>query len=265
MTLHRGVFGKHLVSVAWFDQPIDHAGNPSGKWRHFSTSGFIMSFAGQWCLITAGHVLAGLDEVLEGRKFRMWDCVLHDAMGSAPKSTLPIPFDCGSQPRFYEVDDAVDCGAIRLSPYFETLMRANGNEAFAAEDAERDSARECDEYLIMGIPTSSYEQKEHELPDGSVGHEARSLLVGMPLRSAEPPDGQGFRAEKRAYYQPKQSMTLAEIDGMSGSPVFCLHGFNEQFQYTIVAIQFAYHRTKISIGCPVRVFVPLVREWLASL
>ncbi len=147
-----------------------------------------MSFGDECALLTAGHILEGLDNRVRDGQAQVWATGLFHGMGYKPAIEVPMEFPYLTEKHWHEQSMAkgIDIGAVHIAPAFRSQCEANGVACLSAEDILNFPPPEFQEYVAMGVPLFTYSQKEHEL-DGDIGHEGRSQLVGMPVRIAEAP------------------------------------------------------------------------------
>ena len=263
---YRAIFGRHLVSFMWFEQPCNY-GHPIGDWKHTSLSGFVMSLGDQRVLLTAGHAPADLDKRLVTKEATIWGTSLCGSMGFKPTSEAPIPFAYEKQSRWVIQNRArgVDVAAIRLEPEVWSRMAANGVEALSIERILSFSESTFDEYAAMGIPMTTYEKDEYEI-DGEIAHEGRSQLVLMPVTLAEPPSDILPTEHPRIFFRPKTELSTEQVNGMSGAPIFGLQiRENGTLKgYRVVAMQFGHRDDGLCVASPSEVFAGIVRDWLTT-
>src|SRR5579859_7123924 len=120
-----GFLTRHFVSLAGSYRALDAAGLQTGEAMPFVYSGWVIAFGSAWCLVTAGHILAELDEKLILKKIDLTGCVLIDTFGTDAQSTMHIPFVYKTAPRFHVLDAqaGLDFGLIALSAYYAGLLQ----------------------------------------------------------------------------------------------------------------------------------------------
>jgi len=102
---------------------------------------------------------------------------------------------------------------------------------------------EHDHWALVGIPSESVE------------YDGVSIITGritlIPLAEAEEPYGVGRKAENQFYARFKGPVSVKDLDGMSGGPVFALKKVGDTWKYTVIGIQSAwYEKAKIIAACP---------------
>ena len=146
------LYGRHCVSLCWFDTSPAVAGENEGRGKRFDVSGFIISVSRQWYLITAGHILHDIDEAMrKGQQLSSF--YVADWWGHGPKY-LPQIFDYRGADKGFDYDETtgVDFGFIRLDDNITARLSANGvvplDETYWPNDLG-----ELHDFFICGFPS----------------------------------------------------------------------------------------------------------------
>lgn len=139
-------FGDYLVSLGGSYVELNADGTAASEEKFFAYSGFVMSFRGVWCLVTAGHCIQQLEDALRHKKIRLTNCLLADYFGTAPRVAEPAPFDFEGAPHFFIHDSVagLDFGLIMLRPFFRMGLEANGIKAISEINWISQDPSSCD-------------------------------------------------------------------------------------------------------------------------
>jgi hypothetical protein len=244
---------RHLVSLSWVDvasplldgsTPLERA-NP----KAFAVSGFVISIRGLWFLVTAGHIVRDMiRRFSDGRrllKSRLLDCF------AGGQNLEPIPFSLELDKVFWLDHDqtGLDFALIFLSPNYVALLEAGGVVALDEPSWEARPSG-VDRHVMIGLPS--------ELKDArfTVNSEGASLTVGgvvpfLPvLETDNPPVCLKSQFDRFYAHVPLadsicdgEPVTLDDIDGMSGGPIFAFKQCDDgRWRYWVVAVQSGWAR-----------------------
>lgn len=115
-------FCRHLVSLVC---RCDPAGSSGGPPECFAFSGQILSIRGAWCLLTAGHILKGIEQRENSGRWHL-QFFLADHFGPDVVDRHLIPFLYESASKAYFDQDGLDFGLVSISPYYRRLLEKNG-------------------------------------------------------------------------------------------------------------------------------------------
>ncbi|RYZ82363.1 MAG: hypothetical protein EOP06_21825 [Proteobacteria bacterium] len=268
-------FGQRFVALAcriFGPEIVDPMGS------YFAASGFVLSIYGHWFLITAGHVLADIEDAKNrGYTFTNWQ--LDDTFAlkrkrpvyvDGPGAPETIPFDFEGQPKisYFNRDEGTDFAFIYLGSYYERCLKANDVIAFEEEHWTLDIEGASHRMELVGIPAD----QTRDLKRGGL---VQKTLVTLKLHRIEddslldnryPHLLQGHIPEIPTDVLP----TLERIHGMSGGPII---GFWEQpdgsEKIRILAIQSQWNKhTQTIIGSPIGQAASglkqMIDEWVAG-
>ena len=247
-------FCRHLVCLGGWIQPIDRDGRPKGKPEGFAFSAFVLVIRDKWLLLTAGHILRGLDQRISNGEVALQESYLLAGFGPEVKAHRVakerIYFDYEKTAKGYIDEDALDFGLLDLGTYLRFHLEKNEVEPVREENWRFPICRAFDFWVMLGFPqkyvdigeispTMIYVQKLDQLPDD--------------VEETDWPRFVGKLSEK---------FPLKSLMGMSGGPIY---GFTRQFpnMYWISAIQSGWRKDhKITFGCPVPLLAELAERCL---
>src|SRR5688572_29881870 len=86
-------FASHLVTIVYRHELLDRHGKPiPGRTTLANASGFLMVYRGVWFLLTAGHVIRDMDELLKSHEDGRLTVVLVDGLGYEAQFAQAYPF-----------------------------------------------------------------------------------------------------------------------------------------------------------------------------
>ena len=84
--------GRHIVALCGRYVYLDESGKQVGEPMFYSYTGTVFAILGSWCIVTAGHVLRGIETASNNKKVRIDSQVLADYCGVGATNHDPIPF-----------------------------------------------------------------------------------------------------------------------------------------------------------------------------
>ena len=261
-------FCRHIVSLSWLDAKIETDGPTDDPDAYdpkaFSVSAFVISVRDIWFLVTAGHILRDLDGRLKAGR-RIVNSRLMD--GLASQESLPaIPFMLGDTLQWYVYEDGLDYALLPLRPTFALQLIAGGVSPLA-EPAWTDIPDSLDGYFLLGFP----EQGAEITVTSNGGKGNVNVSLGTPLLPIhpvdDPPDVLKCDAERFYARVPVttgnvdgKTITLTDIDGMSGGPIFAVKKTDkERFRYWVVAVQSGWApKSRVLAACPIQPLVDAI-------
>lgn len=252
-----GLFGRHLVAicVTYHQTGSNHAG---GMPRFAAYNGTLIRTKHRTCFLTAGHVIAELEDMLGNDKVAIENVVLADTFGTGRITDHPIPFDLNSaQFHFIDEDDeGLDFGVIVLSPYYVSLLEKNNIGAIREDHWIRQPEIQFDAYAMFGLPQESTSPRVSASGQGIV-----TPTMFRVKRLSSPPEDNVPTRHPRFVGEIDRELQIESLKGMSGGPIF---GFRigRELRYWIVALQSSWlPERRIAFGCPLPVMVPYILEW----
>jgi hypothetical protein len=264
---------RHLVCLGVRYVPINAQGEQSGKERLMRYSCFVVSLCDKWFLVTAGHALKELAELLQARKIRIVHSFLADYFGhrDTVRRLTPFPFDCTEQHYMDEITLGLDYAFIPLRDIFKWGMESNGIKPLSEKHWTDSRKVEFAVYTLLGFPeevATDYDPNiEVEHPEhGSIG----SVVLSVEAHSDKSliPDSVNSGLITGPWFTGRiTANTKLDIGGMSGGPIFGLcQGEGGLLTYSVVAIQSRWHKTsKVIFGCPIKLFGEMVERYAAGL
>jgi hypothetical protein len=213
-----------------------------------------------WCLLTAGHIIKGIEDRLASGDWK-FQYSLVDDLGPSPIDHNAIPFDYEGAPRLFIDDDqqGLDFGLVFLRPYYCALLEKNSVVPITEKHWKNQGNFECDRYLMLGFPTEFIETDIRETADGYHLTGALSPMMGLVTKLESPPLG----VTPTTYQQfIGRAAGSHDMDGMSGCPIFGVEAGRDD-RYWIVAIQNSWFpSSRVILGTPVPVLAELIERKL---
>ncbi|MGX9146457.1 hypothetical protein [Mesorhizobium sp. 128a] len=147
-------FGRHLLAICVTYRLADARKDSALSFAAYN--GTLIDIAGSICFLTAGHVLADLEQKLADDRIEIVDVALADTYAKGRVSDKPVPFDIRNEPFFFVDDDeqGLDFGAIPLRPYYTNLLARNGTIALDEERWTHQHRVRFDGYAMPGCRRS---------------------------------------------------------------------------------------------------------------
>lgn len=256
---------RHFVTLSYYARSAEIM-KPHGMAQVCVCSGFVMKARGIWFLVTAGHVLDGIDhERSEGIKlgsFRLWD-------GWAPEARdrpyLPFGFDGAAKLRLNR--DGLDYGLIELRPYYVKSLEANGIVPVGEESYEKSWPADFHGYAMIGVPGRTVALDRH----GECAVKFTQSVCAIHLAELKEPPQELVKPFHRFYarllipeHSPEWEEMGADIRGMSGGPVIGVRRDGNKLQYWIVAVQSGWLESRrIIAACYFQQFARIVGDLMA--
>jgi hypothetical protein len=230
-----------------------------------------MSFNDTWFIVTAGHVLKGLDELISSRKIQLISSSIADYFGKDAKVHLPTPFPYDvDTPKGWIDDNAIglDLGLIHVRPLFRQGLQANGILPISEENWVRQNDVDFELYYLLGFPKELADKLTKPVDRGKemTAHVLPGLFkVERIWDSSEVPSYVEIPDATLPWFVGKLTATTGpDIKGTSGGPILGIRKTPDGgLQYWVVALQSAwYPDSRIIRGCPVPIFARIVQELL---
>ncbi len=242
---------KCLLVCAWSRALIDPAGTTdSFDSRQFATQLFpatLVSIGSRWGLLSAGHVVPNRAAQLE----MGWNIVRPELICISRPGVGHIPFDYVSEQIIQASQPGgADFSLVPVPNAIATLLTKAGCAALPiAQIARREESFHF--YSVTGIPTdhsriltSDVGTARHahmRIPWPSLPVEA---VVDVPADLVDPVDPFVGRVVSRSgTYQDGQAMTLEDLAGMSGGPVFGYRLNASSVDLKLVGVQSKWSKT----------------------
>lgn len=218
-----GYFHKHLVPIFFSCQKDEHK-------QDFAFTAFVLSVRAQWFLITAGHCIKAVEQLIHEHGYKIVQCSLIDTMSLVAKHRHPVPFGyIGSNPIFLSENRDFDYGIIAVTDYYRRLLEANNVQPLN-EKVWKKQPSKVDFYLLLGVPAELIKK------DLSTVQITSTLLDVEMLdhRPEEFPESD----EPLFYGRIKHGESLSSIEGMSGGPILGFYKNEKgELRYWLIALQ----------------------------
>jgi hypothetical protein len=253
-------FGNHLIALCvTFRYKSAKRGEHETGFQAYA--GTILKIGESICFLTAGHILKGLQDVIDSSTVEIESAVLADTFGSRRINDYPIPFDLKSARAFFidDEDEGLDFGVIVLDPYYIRLLAANGTTALEERNWINQSSVTFDAHVMFGLPD---EFGSDRLSDSGNGTVSPTMFRVLQLES--PPNDIKETRYPRFVGEIDRELPLTSLKGMSGGPIFGFK-FGSETRYWIVALQSSWlPDRRITFGCPLPVLATLLKEKLGE-
>lgn len=264
-------YGRHFVCLTGGYVQLDENGKQIGDERLFGISAFVMSFGGEWFLVTAGHALKeGIDDKIATGRVKLLGTSIQDDFGPDAKGPYPTMFDYASALKWY-IDDrglGLDVGLVHLRDFYRSGLEANGVLPISEANWVNQPTDLDDDYMLFGVPEELTGPTVIE--PGPTGEQLSAPITAMllhvtrtdtPHRELPPSKYPWFIGTVNT-----EPFGLNSIVGMSGGPIFGFRRYaNGEQRYWVVALQSWWDpETRTIYGCPVPLFARLVAEAFAN-
>jgi Trypsin-like peptidase domain len=229
-------------------------------------SGFVISAKDRWYLVTAGHLLDGIEKAKAAgwtiSQSGLVDCYAKDAQ-HVP--AIPFNFEDAKSIHAFDEQLGIDAAVIYLSPLYCEMLKANNVEAISPGYWLHQQGVTFNHHFVVGFPAT---------------------LLSLTAKSPEeienlrrPPSAAAIPLIKRdkapvGYETPVQrfvadistNASIPDIGGMSGGPIFGVGtDKNGNDQLRLIAIQSAWlPNERIIFGCPIRPFMLFIEQQIQA-
>lgn len=201
-------FSRHIVPINFVFQNTDEVQN-------IVITTFVLSVSNHWFLVTAGHCIRGINDIIDSELYNLVSCQLIDSLGIEALDPNPVPFAYDSSKSVYLSENyPFDYGVMPLSPYYKQALQAN-NVVPLNEDVWKSQPYLVDSYYLLGIPSEL-------IRSDSDAVEIVQLLVPVQAIDEKP---EGFDEVDAPLFYGRVILddTINSIKGMSGGPIFAFH------------------------------------------
>jgi hypothetical protein len=215
---------------------------------------FVVETAGQWVVLTAGHVIDALRSAAAAGAV-LSDFAFQDQLaGNQFPYGVPFTFDLD---RWASIKDrpaeGADFACSVLDPFVIDQLEAGGIRPIESTAWGEPPCTQYDYWILAGIPSESLEQ---------VGTRRMLKLTVIPLKPTLPPFGATATDERLNVFaeivdQPAlDDATVSNIIGMSGGPVFGLKAVDDGLKYWLIGLQSGwYPKPRVVRFCPLHDFL----------
>lgn len=264
---------QHFLSLTWQDRtPASRGGSPNPIGRHVAVSGAVVSIAGNWFLITAGHILAEIAEAREQGQILeqwglddSWSWKAREVEDGAPE-TVPLNFDDAWKIHVYDKKKGIDYALVHIEPFLTQALKAHGIVPIDEDSWKAEWPTSFDGYVVMGLPSKLVTER-------SDGMKVEKDLVALGVRVDSDPPATLKREFPRWYGRIVEPLPLEllgkqfdDIDGLSGGPLFAFRRDEAgQLRYWIIGVQSGWDPPTQSIAvCPMQEFLLVVERRLTE-
>ena len=255
-------FGRHCVLFCWVDSTpgTEYGKANGGLGKPFTTTAFLMWVRNKGFLITAGHILGGIEDARR-RGQKLTDFLLDDTLGFQAKySDHSIPFgDFDTVWKKHVDQDGLDFAVMALSPHIGRKLQANCAEPID-EERWKNLPDKIEEYYLFGAP-----DKLHEV-DTIGGLHVKRAFAAIPVQCINDSPESPLTKFPRIVYRISSELTsqsgarLDDIDGMSSGPLVGVkRDKTGKPRYCFLGIQSSWDKSKgIGFATPLKP----IGEWL---
>lgn len=247
----RDAAAKHFLCMSY---RASHNGAPYGQVQYFASC-FVVDVEGLWILVTAGHVINGIREGMDAG-VSVHNFNLHDKLAGHPyRYPVPYPFDL----EYWAVieSDGADYAAAALPEMVVRSLAAGGIKPIREHTWGSEPFDQYPYWLLAGIPHES---------QAVVNERTVLKLTLMPMKPASPPshvkDAPDTRIHAQLISQPGlDPVTIDDIAGMSGGPIFGLRADSERMHYWLIGVLSGWYAvSRIAYFCPLPRFLAAIKE-----
>lgn len=215
--------------------------------KHSVYSGFIATLLGRGVWITAGHNIDQLAEIATDCSVKIESVQFVDGFKNAEAAFIPFAIDRCKM--FSATNRGLDFGAIALSYYYTANLQANEGLRFLRLDLdELPDIESPDGYYIVGAPAETL-----VVEDTSDGHafDCSARLFAVPIERVSPDEHLEGTAPE--FWENEDDIfgkvvwgkdIIADLSGMSGSPVFAVKIVDERLLTNLVGVECGWLRDR---------------------
>jgi hypothetical protein len=246
----RDTAAKHFLCMSY---EASRDGLPYDRGQYFASC-FVVVVEAVWILVTAGHVINDIRKAVDAG-VSVHDFNLHDKL-AGHSYRFPVPYDFDLNDWAVIESDGADYAAAVLSEMIVRNLDAGGIRPIGENAWGSEPFDQYPVWLLAGIPDESL---------AVVDERTVLKLTLMPLKPTTAPamanDAPGTKVYAKLISQPGlDSVTIHDIEGMSGGPVFGLRAGAERFHYWLIGVQSTwYDVSRIACFCPLPRFLAAIK------
>lgn len=234
-----GYFHKHLVPIFFSCQKADHK-------QDFTFTAFVLSVSDQWFLITAGHSIKAVEQLVKEHGYQIVQCSLIDTMSLGAKHHHPVPFDyVGSNPTCLSQNREFDYGIIEVADHYKRLLEANNVQPLN-EEVWKKQPNNVDFYMLLGVPEELTKKNLNTV-------QITSTLIRVEVLEQRPEE---FPESNVPLFYGRVILdgSLSNIEGMSGGPIFGFYKSDKgELKYWLLALQSHWlPSSRYIMACPTK-------------
>ncbi|MCK4605487.1 MAG: hypothetical protein KAU41_12495 [Deltaproteobacteria bacterium] len=242
-----GYFHKHLVPIFFSCQKAEHK-------QDFIFTAFVLSVRDQWFLITAGHCIKAVEQLVHEHGYQIVQCSLIDTMSLEAKHRHPVPFDyIGSNPTSLSQSREFDYGIIEVSDHYKRLLEANNVQPLN-EEVWKKQPSNVDFYMLLGVPAELTKKDLNTV-------QITSTLLGVEVLDQRPEE---FPESNVPLFYGRINLneSLSNIEGMSGGPIFGFYKNDKgELKYWLLALQSRWlPSSRYIMACPTKLLGEFLEE-----
>jgi hypothetical protein len=231
--------GKHFVALAYElrregHKPVrDHA------------SCFVIDVGkGVWCLVTAGHVIQALrDLVADGWSIERPRLI--DAFAGVQTEAIPFLLDLSEWLVLVDEETGADLAAVPLTVLFQANLKAGGVQALERGHINTATFEAYSQVVVAGVPAEGFIVK----PGSGQMRFVVIPVLATSSKEARLPDKPGTLLGKLPPNPADPQHRVESIAGMSGCPVFAIdcEPNGQPKCYWAIGVQSSWHPDTRSI------------------
>jgi hypothetical protein len=220
--------------------------------HHYVFSTFVISIEDGWFLITAGHCLKEIEDILKAGYF-IEKGELLDFVNINSTYSHSVPFNFEASFSGHMGDNKYDYGIIYLEDHYKRLLEANGVKALDEEVWEK-QPDDPDFYLLLGVPGQLTEVTEDKIT-------ITTALYSVTKCEKTPEEFEKTDAPT-FYGKIHLDDNSLSIKGMSGGPLFSFKSTDSgELKYWLCAVQSRWIQPKKLIAaCLTTPFISFVKS-----
>jgi len=201
--------GRHFLTLSC----VQHL--PDGEEKLHVFSGFLIDLDGEWCFITAGHILRRIRLALQaGSTFDIWR---FGDQTAEHKFTSGVPYGFSLDDWLVLEDEGIglDYAAVLITGLYRAQLAAGGAEPLP-RSAWANHTTHREHWALIGIPSETVTY------DGETMISAKVVVAALEM--AAEPAAAGAKAANQFYAALRDDSVkyVNDVDGMSGGPLFAL-------------------------------------------
>lgn len=249
---------RHLVGVCWKSRDVDFDGEEWGEPRALCATAAVVEWNSRWYLITAGHVVNLIQTTARDLAQRITKATLFNAWASDGLLTqTPLPIDLCSIKAHVKEDrgEGVDVGMVCLGKEHVRVLRERGTVPLLQNHIGVPDGQSVEQYWLLGIP----KELQTLLSAGCLEIEPNVFRVflcnnpGCFLDTDQP----------RFYARVPPEVSLEDLNGMSGGPIFAFTLSPSGYEVWIAGVQSGWNSEyRTIVATPTGVYLDELRRWV---
>ena len=166
-----GVLLSRLVGICWVTRDLGFQGEKRGDPKALCATATVIEVNGRWYLMTAGHVVKIIAEIVGDPAKRITMATLFNGWATAQQAIqFPLPIDLYQAKWYlkYNRGEGIDFGLILLEDEQARILKERGSIPFRERDIGVPSSLSIEQFWLLGLPE---ELQEHISPEPGTGGE----------------------------------------------------------------------------------------------